>query len=51
MSLPIGHQQTISQPFVVAKMTEILIQGNVLEERPLGAVLKSVPVAVTKPQF
>ena len=27
MSLPIGHQQTISQPFVVAKMTELLIQG------------------------
>ena len=40
MSLPIGHQQTISQPFVVAKMTEILIQGNILEERPLGAVLE-----------
>ena len=34
MSLPIGHQQTISQPFVVAKMTEILIQGNILEEKP-----------------
>ena len=40
MSLPIGHQQTISQPFVVAKMTEILIQGNILEEKPLGAVLE-----------
>ena len=40
MSLPIGYQQTISQPFVVAKMTEILIRGNLLEERPLGAVLE-----------
>ena len=40
MSLPIGHKQTISQPFIVAKMTEILIQGNVLEQRPLGNVLE-----------
>jgi protein-L-isoaspartate(D-aspartate) O-methyltransferase len=40
MSLPIGHQQTISQPFVVAKMTELLIQGNILEQKPLGAVLE-----------
>lgn len=40
MSLPIGYKQTISQPFVVAKMTELLIHGNLLEERPLGAVLE-----------
>ena len=40
MSLPIGYKQTISQPFIVAKMTEILIQGNVLEQRPLGNVLE-----------
>ena len=40
MSLPIGHQQTISQPFVVAKMTELLIRGNVLDQKPLGAVLE-----------
>ena len=40
MSLPIGYHQTISQPFVVAKMTEILIQGNILEEKPRGAVLE-----------
>ncbi len=40
MSLPIGHQQTISQPFVVAKMTEFLIQGNILDQKPLGAVLE-----------
>ncbi len=26
-ALPIGHDQTISQPFVVAKMTEVLLQG------------------------
>ena len=34
-ALPIGHGQTISQPFIVARMTEILLQGlpkkNVLE--------------------
>ena len=29
MSLPIGYRQTISQPYVVAKMTEVLIKGNV----------------------
>ena len=40
MSLPIGYKQTISQPFIVAKMTEILIRGNVLEQRPLGNVLE-----------
>jgi protein-L-isoaspartate(D-aspartate) O-methyltransferase len=27
-ALPIGHGQTISQPFVVAKMTEALIEGT-----------------------
>ncbi len=27
-ALPIGFNQTISQPFVVAKMTQILLQGN-----------------------
>jgi protein-L-isoaspartate(D-aspartate) O-methyltransferase len=26
-ALPIGHGQTISQPFIVAKMTEILVKG------------------------
>jgi protein-L-isoaspartate(D-aspartate) O-methyltransferase len=26
--LPIGHQQTISQPYIVAKMTEILVQNK-----------------------
>lgn len=28
MALPIGHGQTISQPFVVARMTECLVQGS-----------------------
>jgi protein-L-isoaspartate(D-aspartate) O-methyltransferase len=27
-ALPIGHGQTISQPYIVAKMTEILLQGG-----------------------
>lgn len=34
-ALPIGHQQTISQPWVVARMTEAL-----LEDGPLGNVLE-----------
>ena len=29
ISLPIGHGQTISQPFIVAKMTEILLQEGI----------------------
>ena len=48
MSLPIGHQQTISQPFVVAKMTELLIQGNILDQKPLGAVLRHFRLANPK---
>jgi protein-L-isoaspartate(D-aspartate) O-methyltransferase len=27
-ALPIGHSQTISQPYIVAKMTEILLEGT-----------------------
>lgn len=34
-ALPIGHNQTISQPYIVAKMTELL-----LEHGPLGKVLE-----------
>ena len=30
MSLPIGHKQTISQPFIVARMTELLISETAL---------------------
>ncbi len=28
VSLPIGHGQTISQPYMVARMTELLLSGN-----------------------
>lgn len=31
-SLPIGHGQTISQPFIVAKMTEVLLSRGVPDE-------------------
>lgn len=34
-ALPIGHQQTISQPWVVARMSEVLRAGG-----PLGRVLE-----------
>jgi protein-L-isoaspartate(D-aspartate) O-methyltransferase len=34
-SLPIGHKQTISQPYIVAKMSEILRHG-----KPLNKVLE-----------
>jgi len=40
LALPIGHQQTISQPYIVARMTELLIQNERLSQRPLGAVLE-----------
>jgi len=40
MSLPIGYKQTISQPYIVAKMTEILIKGNILEKKPLETILE-----------
>jgi protein-L-isoaspartate(D-aspartate) O-methyltransferase len=30
-SFPIGHGQTISQPFIVARMTELLMESNSLE--------------------
>ena len=30
VSLPIGHQQTISQPYIVARMTELLLAGKAL---------------------
>ncbi len=31
-SLPIGHGQTISQPFIVAKMTEVLLSRGIPDE-------------------
>ena len=35
LSLPIGNQQTISQPYIVAKMTEILIKEDKFVQTPL----------------
>ncbi len=34
-ALPIGHNQTISQPYIVARMTEVLLAGG-----PLSSVLE-----------
>ena len=34
-ALPIGHQQTISQPWVVARMTELLLEGGETPKRVL----------------
>lgn len=34
-ALPIGHRQTISQPYIVARMTETLLQGE-----PMDTVLE-----------
>ena len=31
-ALPIGHQQTLSQPYIVARMTELLLEGGPLEQ-------------------
>jgi len=31
-SLPIGHQQTLSQPYIVARMTELLLAGGPLKQ-------------------
>lgn len=31
-ALPIGHNQTISQPYIVAKMTELLLAGGALHK-------------------
>ncbi|WP_018870571.1 MULTISPECIES: protein-L-isoaspartate(D-aspartate) O-methyltransferase [unclassified Thioalkalivibrio] len=35
IALPIGHRQTISQPFIVARMTEALLEGG-----PVSTVLE-----------
>ncbi len=45
IALPIGHNQTISQPYIVAKMTELLLEK-------IGHIKcwKLVPVAVTRRQ-
>ena len=40
LALPIGYQQTISQPYIVAKMTEELIQHDKMSQKPLKNVLE-----------
>ena len=40
LSLPIGYQQTISQPYIVARMTECLISDERLSETPLENTLE-----------
>ena len=40
MSLPIGYHQTISQPFVVARVVELILKGNIFEKSPLGTILE-----------
>ena len=40
LALPIGYQQTISQPYIVAKMTEILIEDKKLEVQPIEKALE-----------
>ena len=40
LALPIGYQQTISQPYIVAKMTEALIQHDKMSPKPLKNVLE-----------
>ena len=40
LSLPIGFQQTISQPYIVARMTECLISDERLSEIPLENTLE-----------
>ena len=40
LALPIGYQQTISQPYIVARMTEALVSDNRLTEKPLEKTLE-----------
>ncbi len=40
LALPIGYRQTISQPYVVARMTEILIEEKKLERQPIDKALE-----------
>ena len=40
LALPIGYQQTISQPYIVARMTEILIEDKKLESQPIDKALE-----------
>ena len=36
-ALPIGHGQTISQPYIVARMTELLLEGSLGKVLEIGA--------------
>ena len=40
LALPIGYQQTISQPYIVARMTEALVSDDRLTEKPLEKTLE-----------
>ena len=40
LALPIGYQQTISQPYIVARMTEALVSDDRLTEKPLQKTLE-----------
>ena len=40
LALPIGYQQTISQPYIVARMTECLLSDDRLSEAPLQNTLE-----------
>jgi protein-L-isoaspartate(D-aspartate) O-methyltransferase len=40
MSLPIGYKQTISQPYIVAKMTELLVRNSENKMRNLKRFLR-----------
>ena len=40
LALPIGYQQTISQPYIVARMTEDLVSDDRLTEKPLEKTLE-----------
>ena len=40
LALPIGYQQTISQPYIVARMTECLLSDDRLSETPLQNTLE-----------
>jgi len=39
-SLPIGYGQTISQPYIVARMTEILLDSASVQDAPMKKVLE-----------
>ena len=40
LALPIAYQQTISQPYIVARMTEILINDKKMEAQPIEKALE-----------